>query len=811
MSSSILNAPASPAASLVSVDGKTYPLESARIAARAEGGIALTTLAQTYSNPHEETLEVVYTLPLPADGAVLGYTIRIGEKVIRSEVQPREKASAAYRDAMFTGRTAGLLEQTRLDTFQQRLGNVPPHARVEIEIDVLHPLAFLTPLAGGEIRRPTTASGPDAARTARERAPEWEYRFPTVVGVRYHGAPGRVPDQGDLSPDRGAAGDIPTRVELSLTIADAGQGLVHSPSHAIEQASGESGARVRFKDGARLDRDVVVRWNATTAGMGLRVVEGKGLPGDDGRYALITLVPPVAPKAAFHRDLTVLVDASGSMTGEPLALARQVVGELLQSLEEGDRFELLAFSDDVRRLTHGLTHWSEDSLRATLDALAGLQAHGGTEMLRAVEEALKPLRDDAQRQVVLVTDGEIGFEAEVVGRIVDHGRTRLHVVGVGSAPNRALTQPAAAAGRGLELLAGDARSASEAARRLIAGTARPVLTDIKLGGRAVVGERLTRLRDVFAGQPLAFTAELNGQGGALELEGRLAGAGQPWTERIEIPAADAANALATTPLPIGALHGRSVIAELEIGLASRPGSEQREKRIEALGMRHQIASRRTSLVAIAEEPGVDPRAPRRRERLAVEVPAGVSAEGSGLLTQTYGRIVMARRMPTMSMFSLSRIMEGEASTRIAGDRKVGEQAGRLEAWFGSTLQAIVVEDIHWPELDLLVIELRVPYDGFCLPMDRLRILLHHPDGPPEVASARVVKEASSSPGPHEAGMIVRLAVRIAPGAEWPPGETVLIEWKGEAHGPDGHRLELDGRVVVRIPSTSDLPPGLGNP
>lgn len=811
MTYSILNAPASPAASLVAVDGKTYPLESARVAARAGGGIALTTLTQTYANPHDEALEVIYTMPLPADGAVLGYTIRIGEKVIRGEVQPREKASAAYREALFAGKTAGLLEQTRLDTFQQRLGNVPPRTRVEIEIDVLHPLAFLTPVDQGEISRPRTTLSPDTVRTARERAPEWEYRFPTVVGVRYHGAPGRVPDPGDLSPDRGAGGDIPTRVELSLTIADAGEGLVRSPSHAIEHAPGEGGARVSFRDGARLDRDVVVRWTAATAGMGVRVVEGKGLPGDGGRYALITLVPPAAPKSAFHRDLTVLVDASGSMSGQPLELARQVVSELLQSLEEGDRFELLAFSNDVRRLTHGLTNWSQNSLRTALDALGRLEAGGGTEMLRAVEEALKPMRDDTQRQVVLVTDGEIGFEAEVVGRIVDHGRTRLHAVGVGSAPNRTLTQQAAAAGRGLELLAGDTRSASEAARRLIAGTARPVLTDITLGGGAVVGERLTRLRDVFAGQPLVFTAELDRKGGALELEGHMAGAERPWTERVEIPAADAANTPATTPLPIGALHGRSVIAELEIGLASHRGSEQLEKRIEALGMRHQIASRCTSLVAIAEEPSVDPSAPRRRERLAIEVPAGVSAEGSGLLAETYGRIVMARPAAAMSIFSLSRMMEGEVSTRIAGDRRAGEQAGRLEAWLESTLQAIAVEDVHWPEPDLLVIELRVPYDGFCLPKDELRILLQRPDGTPAVARGRFVEEASSSPGPHEAGMIVRLAVRIAPETAWPAGETVLIEWKGEAHVPDGNRLEVDGHMSVRIPNQPDSPPARANP
>src|SRR5215813_12126295 len=80
---------ATPRPQLVYVDGRTYPLVSARVTARAEAGIAATKLHQRFSNSHDEPLEVVYTMPLPADGAVLGYTVRIGEPVIRGELQPR--------------------------------------------------------------------------------------------------------------------------------------------------------------------------------------------------------------------------------------------------------------------------------------------------------------------------------------------------------------------------------------------------------------------------------------------------------------------------------------------------------------------------------------------------------------------------------------------------------------------------------------------------------------------------------------------------------------------------------------------------
>ena len=130
MQTPFLEAAAPSRLGLVSVDGRTYPLESARLAARAEGGLALSRLTQVFANPHEEALEVVYTMPLPAEGAVVGYTIRIGERIIRGVVEPREKAEAAFRKALSEGRSAGLLEQDRDDTFQQRLGNIPPGTKV---------------------------------------------------------------------------------------------------------------------------------------------------------------------------------------------------------------------------------------------------------------------------------------------------------------------------------------------------------------------------------------------------------------------------------------------------------------------------------------------------------------------------------------------------------------------------------------------------------------------------------------------------------------------------------------------------------
>jgi Ca-activated chloride channel family protein len=773
-------------ATLTTVDGRTYPLRAARIRARAEGGLAFTTLTQEYANPYDQPLEVIYSLPLPADGAVLGYTVHVGDRIIRGEIQPREKAEEEYRKAIYEGRTAGLLEQDREDTFQQRLGNIPARTDARIEIEILQPLAFLA------------AIGSDA--------PQWEYRFPTVTGVRYQGGAGRVPDSGRLDADRDGDGGIPARVALDLTIADstARAGLASSRTHDILAEAGEAGVHVRLAASSRLDRDLAIRWAASVAEVGVRVVEGGGLAGDDGRYALLTITPPETPKACYRRDLTVLIDTSGSMMGDPIRLAKRVVTRLLESLEPRDRFEVLAFAEKPNRLTRGLIDASSKHVSTCVRRMEELEAGGATEMSRAMAEALRPQRDDAQRQVVLVTDGQIGFEREVIATLTSGKQTiaRVHVVGVGSAANRSLTHGVARAGRGVELHTCDDSTADEAAARLITASASPVLVDVTVGGPAVRASAPKNPRDVFAAQPLVMTLELEPPGGTLEVAARLAGSKERWLWRMEVPAAG----IARTPLPLGAHHGREIIADLEsdsalnawhaITFPPRPGSNP-DKEIEAVAMRHKIVSRRTSLVAIAEEVSVDPLAPRRRERLAVELPAGVSAEGVGL-ERSYPRMA-GLMQPTAS---LSRGLRGreiamDASTPESLDWPKLVRGGR---WFRKGAFSDMGREVHFGFAALIditgpeaVIEFEVQFDGFTLPTGDLRIKV----AGEEVGKARVVEEKSTARGPHAKGLLVRLAFRLEDGFPWPAGEFLTVSWETS----DGQAFEL----MTGIPTETGQP------
>src|SRR4051794_30958388 len=153
-----------------------------------------------------------------------------------------------------------------------------------------------------------------------------------------------------------------------------------------------------------------------------------------------------------------------------------------------------------------------------------LGASGGTEMRAGILEALRPLRAESQRQVVLVTDGLIGFEAEVVGTIVERlpASCRVHTVGVGSAVNRSLTGAAARAGRGLEVIVGLGEDPERAARRLVAHTDAPLVVGLELSGSALIDHAPAALPDLYAGAPALVALALRPEGGELVARGRTA-------------------------------------------------------------------------------------------------------------------------------------------------------------------------------------------------------------------------------------------------------------------------------------------------
>src|SRR5262249_18730912 len=156
-------------AEVVTRDGRSLPMVSARLTAEAQGGIARLVLEQRFENRHAEILHVSYRMPLPVDAAVSGYAFELAGRTIAGRVDRKRAAREQFERAVASGKTAALLEQDRADIFTQSIGNLPAGEALTARISIDQKLVWLT-------------------------EGEWELRFPTVIGPRYFGAADTVAD-----------------------------------------------------------------------------------------------------------------------------------------------------------------------------------------------------------------------------------------------------------------------------------------------------------------------------------------------------------------------------------------------------------------------------------------------------------------------------------------------------------------------------------------------------------------------------------------------------------------------------------------
>ena len=143
-------------------------------------------------------------------------------------------------------------------------------------------------------------------------------------------------------------------------------------------------------------------------------------------YALLMALPPTAPDApAIHvpREITYIIDTSGSMEGVSIAQARDALAMALDRLQPGDRFNVIEFNSVSTPLFTAPMPVDAATLAHARQFVGALRARGGTEMLPALKIALAgPPESSLVRQVVFLTDGAVGNEDEILRLL--HDKTR---------------------------------------------------------------------------------------------------------------------------------------------------------------------------------------------------------------------------------------------------------------------------------------------------------------------------------------------------------------------------------------------------
>lgn len=543
-------------------------------------------VTEVFRNTGNGVAEADYVFPLPAGAAFEDLKLSINGELVAGETMSADKARGIYEEIVRRQRDPALVEWMGSGMLRTRIFPIAPGEEKKVVV---------------RYQGVAEREG-DALRIDYRRGSD-----PNGNGAAHGGAHPRVLPAHDAPGGRDARGEEGEWSRVRFVYEPGSSyGEPYSPTHAL-----------RSRDEGRL-REVEARGSASdvTILLPLRRADAAALSvlahapaGGERGFALITITPPAASGRTLPRDVTFVVDVSGSMAGRKLEQAKAAGLALLETLRPVDRFRVVDFSTDVRAFRDGWAHGTRADLDEARRYLQSLRAEGSTNISGALEEALRITRspgDGTARLplVVFVTDGEptVGERnpdriAELASRL--RGDVRLFSVGVSAEVNATLIEQLAVEGRGTAHFVRDSESVERTVGLLARRLSTPVLTNVRLQADGV---RLSQVLpagplDVFAGQDLVILARYDGDGMAtLRLEGESVDGPVTWSTRAAFPERSRENPF------VARLWAAQRVGWLAAEKRKRGGTPEIDGEIKALGERYGIPTEFSSYLVV--EPGM---------------------------------------------------------------------------------------------------------------------------------------------------------------------------------------------------------------
>ena len=500
--------------------------------------------------------EADYLFPLPTNAAFQNLALSIDGELVAGETMNAGQARNIYESIVRARRDPALVEW---------MGHGLLHARI-------------FPLEPGRERTVVVRFQSVAAREG------------DALRIDYFrgGAPGttNVRDGGDAS--------------FTLSYRQAPElGAPFSPTHQLDVADRDGRREVTVRGDARdVTLLVPVRARNEAAITALNYA-----PGNEDGFTLLSVTPPAGRRTdVIPRDVTLVLDVSGSMNGRKIEQARAAGRQLLSTLHEADRFRLIDFSSDVRTFRDDFVAATPDNLREATRYLAALDASGSTNIEGALREALRPAVVRGRLPVILfVTDGEptvgdtrpdhLAAMAADANAHAEEPR-RIFTFGLGSDVNVGLLEQLALQGRGTSQFVRPDESVERMVGIVADRLVGPMLTDVRVHVDGDV--RLSRMlpgetTDIFADRDLSLVARYSGHGHArVVVEGRRGTTPVTWTSTVDFPDRDRENSF------VARLWATQRVGYLSAEKRRNGGSSELDDEIRALGERYGIPTEFTS-------------------------------------------------------------------------------------------------------------------------------------------------------------------------------------------------------------------------
>jgi len=490
----------------------SYQVSNVSVDATVRDQVATVQVSQTFHNPTGRQIEAEYLFPLPEDGAVSDLVLTVDGKEMPGKLLPADEARAIYESIVRSKKDPALLEFVGRGLFR----------------------TSVFPIAAGKSSTVTMKY----TQVCRREFNAVSFAYPLGTH-RVSGKP-----VGELSMRVRITGKDPIK-------------SVYSPSHGIDvKRAGDRDAIVTMNErDLAPSGDFRLIHNLSDEAVGTTVLSYRPVAGEDGYF--LALVSPgfTKPDAKPARKSVVFViDKSGSMSGKKIEQARKAAAFVVNNLNEGDTFNIIAYSGGVEMFQPELQTYNRETRRQAIAYIESIRDGGSTDINSALTTALGMLNDkDRPNYVLFLTDGlpTAGEQDEM--RIARNASAanqvgaRVISFGVGFDVNARLLDRLSNENGGVSEYVKPDDNLEAAVSRFAGRLTAPVLTDIEI---QLTGTPTTRaypreVGDLFEGGQLVYVGRY-AEGGktTVNVTGKLAGETKTFATAATLADAHAGSAYA---------------------------------------------------------------------------------------------------------------------------------------------------------------------------------------------------------------------------------------------------------------------------
>lgn len=558
--------------------------------------VARTSVDQVFVNHFGRDIEGTYIFPVPEGASVSDFAMYIGNDRVQGEILDSREARRIYEDIVRRMRDPGLLEYMGRSLFRARVYPIPAKGEKRVQISYTEVLKS----DGGLVK----------------------YLYPLNTEK--------------FSRDPLDEVSISVRVESEVPIVN-----VYSPSHKVSVRKGGPGrALVGYEDKrVRPDKDFLVYYSLSKDDIGLSFMNWEG---PDGGYFLLLASPryAAAGERVVNKNIVLVLDSSGSMSGAKIRQAKEAARFILNHLGPRDEFSLVDFDDGVTAFSDALVPATVENIGRALKFVDGIEDSGGTNINDALLQALSRMGGGERPNYVLfLTDGLPTVGTTETADILRHvqqansSRSRVFVFGVGNDVNTELLDRISSDHRGTSIYIGETEDLEAAISSFYEKISSPLLSDLTVTFRGIETNQVypRSLPDLFKGSQLVLVGKYKGRGPvSVVLTGRSGREEKRFV--LEGKALAAGETFNFLPRLWATRRIGYLIEEIRL----QGSNQELADEIRRLGLKYGIVTPYTSfLVTEREAQALDAAAPAAREAILGGVVGGVGAVRAAKATQTF--------------------------------------------------------------------------------------------------------------------------------------------------------------------------------